>query len=143
MCWTSTTRTRWKPASEPLVNPHPERLVGNDDARAVHGLSAGSDLAILGRAAVPRPPLSEVLSPVGAWVDIDAPAAPAMASLADLAASAHTVPLVVAAADLTTSVPAVLDLLDKPGVVTGVSVVLPESLDRGLEHLPAVRIGAD
>jgi len=125
------------------VNPHSERLVGNDAARAVHGLSAGSDLATLGSTAEPRPPMFDVLSPAGVRVDIDAPAALAMASLADLAASAHTVPLVLAAADLTTSVPAVLDLLDKPGVATGVSVVLPESVDRGLEHLPAVRIGAD
>ncbi|HXR68281.1 MAG TPA: DUF5941 domain-containing protein [Dermatophilaceae bacterium] len=125
------------------MNPHSEPLVGNDAARAVHGLSAGSDLATLGSTAEPRPPMFDVLSPAGVRVDIDAPAALAMASLADLAASAHTVPLVVAAADLTTSVPAVLDLLDKPGVATGVSVVLPESVDRGLEHLPAVRIGAD
>src|SRR6185436_11309228 len=100
-------------------------------------------LAILGSAVEPGPPMSDVLSPAGVRVDLDLPTASAMASLADLAASAHNVSLVVAAADLTTSVPAMLDLLDKPGVATGVSVVLPESVDRGLEHLPAVRVGAD
>lgn len=125
------------------MSPHPERLVGNDAARSIHGLSVGSDLALLGRAVEPGPPMLDVLNPAGARVDIDAPAASAMASLADLAAAADTVPLVVAAADLLTSVPALLDLLDKPGVATGVAVVLPESVDRGLSQLPAVRVGAD
>ncbi|NMM22849.1 MAG: CDP-alcohol phosphatidyltransferase family protein, partial [Phycicoccus sp.] len=53
------------------------------------------------------------------------------------------VPLVVAAADLSISVPAVLDLLDKPGVTTGVAVVHSGSVNRGIQHLPAVRIGMD
>jgi phosphatidylglycerophosphate synthase len=125
------------------VSPDPQRLVGNDAARAVHGLSAGSDLAFLGRAVEPGPPTFDVLKPAGARWDVDAPTTSAMATLAELAAASHTVPLVVAAADLRTSVPAVLDLLDRPGVATGVAVVLPESVDRGLEHLPAVRVGAD
>ena len=125
------------------MSPHPERLVGNDAARSVHGLSAGSDLVMLGPAARPGSPVLDILSPAGTRVDVDAPATMAMAALADLAAAVHTVPLVVAAADLSTSVPALLDLLDKPGVATGVAVVLPQRVDRGLQHLPAVRVGAD
>lgn len=126
------------------MSPHPGRLVGNDAARAVHGLSAGADLAILGRAVEPGPPaVLDLVSPPGQRADIDAPVAVAMAALADLAAAAHAGPLVVVAADLSTSVPALLDLLDKPGVATGVAVILPESVDRGLTHLPAVRVGGD
>ena len=135
---------RRKPASETDVSLDGERLVGNDGARAIHGLSAGSDLAILGRAADPGPPaVLDLVSPVGARKEVDAPVAVAMGALAELAAASETVPLVLAVADLSISVPALLDLLDKPGVATGVPVVLPESVGRGLEHLPLVRVGAD
>ena len=111
----------------PQVSPHTERLVGNDHARAVLGLSAGSDLAMLGRPGESGPPtVLDLVSPVGERVDFDGPAAGAMVALADLASATDSVPLVVAAADLSISFPAVLDLLDKPGVATGVQVVLPE-----------------
>jgi phosphatidylglycerophosphate synthase len=66
-----------------------------------------------------------------------------MSALAELAAAADNVPLVVTAADLSTSLPALLDLLDRPGVATGVVVVPPETVDRGLSHLTAVRVGVD
>ena len=126
------------------MSPHPEQLVGNEAARAVHGLSTGSDLAILGRVVGTEPlAVLDVVSPAGTRVDVDAAVGAAMTALADLAAAAQDVPLVVAAADLSTSVPALLDLLDKPGVATGAAVVLPESVDRGLAHLPAVRVGVD
>ncbi|MBE3075493.1 MAG: CDP-alcohol phosphatidyltransferase family protein, partial [Actinobacteria bacterium] len=122
----------------------PEKVVGNADARAIHGLSAGSDLAILGRAAEPGPSfVLELVSPVGERAEIEGPVAGAMAELAELASATDRVPLVVAAADLSTSVPALLDLLDKPGVATGVAVVRPESVGRGQAHLAAVRVGVD
>jgi phosphatidylglycerophosphate synthase len=125
------------------TSPSPERLVGNDSARAIHGLSAGSDLAILGCDVEPDPRIAQVLGSGGVRVEICAPAASALASLADLAAAGHAVPLVVEIGGLSADVPALLDLLDKPGVATGVTVLLPESVDRGLEHLPLVRVGPD
>ena len=126
------------------MSSHPESLIGNDAARAIHGLSAGSDVAILGQAVEPGPAtVLDLVTPSGERADIHGPVAGVMAALAELAAATDMVPLVVAAADLSTSVPALLDLLDKPGVATGVAVVLPESVDRGLAHLSAVRVGAD
>jgi len=130
------------------VSPQPSSpapLVGNSDARSVHGLSAGSDVAFLGGAG-PGPGPSAVLElvrPAGVQADLGGPVAGAMSRLAELASASDDVPLVVVAADLSTSVPALLDLLDKPGVATGVAVVLPGSVDRGLDHLPMVRVGPD
>jgi phosphatidylglycerophosphate synthase len=66
-----------------------------------------------------------------------------MVALAELASATDRVPLVVVAANLSTSLPALLDLLDNPGTATGVAVVLPERVAHGLEHLPAVRVGVD
>lgn len=126
------------------LSPSAEELVGNDDARALRDLSAGADLAMLGHRVEPGPPaVLEVLSPIGRRVDLEGPVAGAMAALAELASATDSVPLVVAASDLSASVPALLDLLDKPGVATAVSVVLPESVDRGLAQLPPARVGAD
>jgi phosphatidylglycerophosphate synthase len=134
--------------------------VGNDAARAIHGLSAGADLAVLGQdiddaadlglqEAEPGVQLLEVLNPVGTLTKIFPPAASALASLADLAdlsdpaLGAGARPMVVAVAHLATEVPALLDLLDKPGVSTGVATVRPERVDTGLERLTQARVGAD
>src|SRR5665647_239692 len=142
--WSGTTRTWRKPAGDVDVISHPESLIGNDAARAIHGLSAGSDVAILGQAVEPGPAtVLDLVTPSGERADIQGPVAGVMAALAELAAATDMVPLVVVAADLSTSVPALLDLLDKPGVTTGVALVLPESVDRGLADLSAVRVGAD
>jgi hypothetical protein len=85
----------------------------------------------------------EVLTPVGTRVEIYPPGAVALATLANVAAAGNTAPLVVAVADLSTSVAAVLDLLDKPGIATGVAVVRPQDVDLGLQHLPPARVGVD
>lgn len=134
-----------KTASEADVSPHPEQLVGDDAARSVHGLSAGSDVARLGAdEGGTTTDALQIVTPAGAVLVIDDALTKApFAALADLAGASDQVPLVVVAADLDLSLPAGLDLLDKPGVATGVLTVLPTAVGQGVERLAPVRVGAD
>lgn len=129
-------------------------LVGDDAARAVRGFSRGADVALL-----PAPGASPAERGTADSTDICAvlreldtagpqpvqarSAAAQLRQLADIASASVDAPLVLACADLRTSVPAVLDLLDKPGVVTAVATVLPDAVAEGVDRLPPARVGAD
>jgi phosphatidylglycerophosphate synthase len=102
-------------------------FVGSDAARAVHGHSAGGSVVFLGTDE-PSPDLRESLDPFG--LSLTGPWGPDhpdwLASLASLAEGDDVTPLVLVAADLTTSPVALLDLLDRPGDPTAaVTVELP------------------
>ena len=126
------------------MSPDPAATVGNEAARAVHGLSAGADLALLGScdAAGLRGELAGA-GVHGAATVITGSAAEVLEQLADLAESDPAEVLVVAAADLQLSLPAVLDLLDKPGVRTGVLTAAPEVLESGRAVAVRARVGGD
>ncbi|MGN6635653.1 MAG: hypothetical protein ACTHJ6_09370 [Oryzihumus sp.] len=126
------------------MSPDPAATVGNAAARAVHGLSAGADLALIG--CCDAAPLRGELAGAGvqgAATVITGAAAEVLEQLADLAESDPAEVLVVAAADLKLSLPAVLDLLDKPGVRTGVLTATPEVLESGRDVVTRARVGGD
>ena len=114
--------------------------VGTASARAVRGWSAGADVAVAGATPLPTP-TAEALTALR--VRQPPVCADGLAGLAELARARDDVPLVVLAADLDLTLPALLDLLDRPGVGTAATVVEPAQLDRGLARLDPVRVGAD
>ncbi|HET9873320.1 MAG TPA: CDP-alcohol phosphatidyltransferase family protein [Propionibacteriaceae bacterium] len=122
----------------------PGAVVGSPAARMVHGFSAGADAVLLGISPVTSG-LSEVLVEAGTR---SPQRAVGLAGLAELAGGRDDVPLVVAAADLEIALPAVLDLLDRPGVRTAAvvadpySVEMPQPVD-GVDNAALVRVGAD
>lgn len=126
------------------MSAEPLALVGSPAARSVHGLSAGADLALLGRQdpARLRDVLVATLAHEAATV-VAGTAAQVLVQLADLAESDPRETLVVAAADLLLPLPAVLDLLDKPGVRTGVLTVAPTTLATGRDDVVRARVGGD
>ena len=103
--------------------------VGDAAARAVHGHSAGADVAILGSAPGSAAAATDLAQSLAEMVpglrrhDLDGP--PALAALAALAEADHHRPLVAVAADLEVSPVALLDLLDRPGDPTATATVEP------------------
>ena len=120
-----------------------ETLVGNASSRAVHHLSAGADVVLLGEPAAGGLPgvLEELCAPARLRTLHGDPAAYLLA-LAEVAVSSDA-PLVLAAADLDTDLPALLDLLDRPGVGTAAVTVEPGAVDVGAEGMTRVRVGRD
>ena len=131
----------------------PATSVGTASSRALRGLSRGADVVLVGVTPPAAPEASAHLAAV--LEEVCAPtsvrhlpggtcaALTALADLADLAETSRDTPLVVAAADLDTDLPALLDLLDRPGVRTATTVVARDGVDRGLEAATLVRVGRD
>ena len=123
----------------------PATSVGSAASHALRGLSRGADVVLTG-ASAPQARVAVVLEEICAPATVRAlpvEAADGLTALADLADASHSTPLVVAAADLDTDLPALLDLLDRPGVRTAASVVPRDGIDRGLETVTLARVGRD
>ncbi len=123
----------------------PATSVGSAASRALRGLSRGADVVLAGPAAQEchlASVLEEICAPAGVHRVAGDPVA-ALTALADVAESSDQSPLVVAAADLDTDLPALLDLLDRPGVRTATSVVPRDGIDTGLEAATLTRVGSD
>lgn len=134
----------------------PEVLIGSPAARAVHGWSAGARLVwtatpdVAGTTGRNTPVRTrESFADFGLEAPSPDPAGVAaeLRRLADVAAEAHpsdgcTGALVVAADDLDLSVPALLDVLDRPGDENRVLVAEPRGLG-GAPLSAAARIGPD
>lgn len=124
-------------------------LVGDEQARKVHGWSGRADLALLGDAGGGDAGDGTVHAAVveagasGTLLRCTGTLADALARLADLCAAEDGRALVVAAADLDLTLPAVLDLLDRPGVLTGAICADPLTLAGGREQASRARVGAD
>lgn len=125
-------------------------LVGNDAARAVHGWSARADVVALG--GEPTPELARAVSelglghPVPLATDPTSPVAPVASALRRLAETARrcpNTPLVVLDPGTELSMPALLDLLDRPGAGTAALTVPPTALTARLDRATAVRVGPD
>jgi hypothetical protein len=115
----------------------------------VLGLSAGADVVLLGPAGVGalRRALEDVCRPRRLTeVPAGTAAGEALLALADAAEprpGEPAAPLVVAAADLDLDLPALLDLLDRPGVGTAAAVVGRDGVDHGVDRASLARVGAD
>jgi phosphatidylglycerophosphate synthase len=109
----------------------------------VQGHSSGADVVLLGE---PHPALRSVLEEVCAparSLVVEGSVPSVLRVLADVASEHRARPLVLARGDLDVDLPAVLDLLDRPGVATATVTVEPGAVDRGLECLSPVRVGRD
>jgi hypothetical protein len=106
------------------VSPVDSRPVGSTTARVVHGHTAGADAVLLGAGAGD---LDVALGALG----VSPPArlqgrlADQLSALAEAVGSASDRPFVAAACDLDLALPALLDLLDRPGVGTAALVADP------------------
>lgn len=147
-------------------------LVGNADARAIHGHSRGADCILLAGTAAPVGPAPESTPAPAPGIGTGAaPAAgsddlaadlqqicgpttvPTIMGLADLAESAAaaggTGPLVLADAELRLQLPGMLDLLDGPGDPTATLLADPRNIEaprqpeHGLDQVAPVRVDAD
>ncbi|GAB3066192.1 DUF5941 domain-containing protein [Pedococcus soli] len=121
-----------------------EPTVGNATARAVHGLSAGADVVVLGgdggSAITQTLALLGISSPP---VVLGGPLSAQLGGLADALARTGDAPAVVAAHDLGISPVALLDLLDGPGVRTAALVADPYALAEGADLATPARVGHD
>ena len=126
----------------------PATTVGSASSRALRGLSSGADVLLVGASPAPgegfglRGVLEEVCAPARPH-DVDGGPAATLIALADAAESSAAVPLVVAAACLDIDLPALLDLLDRPGVRTATTVVPREGIDHGHDDVSLARVGSD
>lgn len=118
--------------------------VGNAVARAVHGLTAGADVVLLGGkgpAAVSNS--LAALGIPGPGTALVGPLDVQLAGLADTLERTADVPLVLAAHDLQISYVALLDLLDRPGVLTAALVADPLAIVEGTASATPARVGRD
>ena len=124
----------------------PATTVGSASSRALRGLSSGADVLLVGAAtgtdAGLRGVLEEICAPARLRDVAGGPSA-TLTALADAAQASSAAPLVVAAACLDTDLPALLDLLDRPGVRTATTVVPREGIDHGHDEASLVRVGRD
>ncbi len=127
-------------------------VVGSADARAVHGWSAGADLVVLGAALpeVTRAALAALMLRDPVRFDGDeAAGARGLTELAELAEPEGDAcdepdrPLVLVAGDVQLELPALLDLLDRPGLRSAALVVRPATVARGLTGAAPAGVGAD
>ncbi|WP_137122188.1 DUF5941 domain-containing protein [Segeticoccus rhizosphaerae] len=118
-------------------------LVGDEDARAVHGWSAGADVVVLGGGLTPV--LRQALADLSLRepVTIEEPGAAGVLDLVSLARADLRRPLVLIGGDVELELPALLDLLDRPGSGTAAQTIRPEAVTEGLPHVIPVRVGAD
>lgn len=122
----------------------PRPTVGNPAARAVHGLSAGADVVLLG--GVGPSALPETFATLGilaASVTLSGSLPAQLSGLAEALERTDAAPAVVAAADLVVSHVGLLDLLDRPGVRTAALVADPLALTEGAPLATPARIGRD
>ncbi len=118
--------------------------VGDEAARAVHGLSAGADVVLLGG---DRP--SDIMGPLtalgvsGSIVALAGALSDQLLGLAETLERTGSVPAVVAAHDLVISEVALLDLLDRPGVRTAALAADPYALTEGADLATTARVGRD
>ena len=117
--------------------------VGNAAARAVHGWTRGAEVVVLGE------PTGRV---VEALADLDlvptstpegGPVAAQLAALAGVLPGSADRPLVLVAGDLDIESPALLDLLDRPGVRTAALVADPLALVSADDAVTVARVGRD
>ncbi len=117
--------------------------VGNAAARAVHGWTRGAEVVVLGE------PTGRV---VEALADLDlvptstpegGPVAAQLAALAGVLPGSADRPLVLVAGDLDIESPALLDLLDRPGVRTAALVADPLALASVDDAVTVARVGRD
>lgn len=121
-------------------------LVGNAAARAVHGWSAGADLVVTGPG--PDDPLAAALAAFGLGDAVELEQSPAASGevlrhLAAVAAECADRPLVVVDPATSLTLPALLDLLDRPHPGTAALVVDPDAVSAGRDAATPVRVGVD
>ncbi|MGA8979540.1 MAG: hypothetical protein WB473_10555, partial [Pedococcus sp.] len=139
---TGTEPTGAEPTGAESTGPGPS--VGNDTARAVHGLSAGADVVLLGGvASSPMPRTLAALGIVGSSVTLSGALPAQLSGLAEALERTDAAPAVVAADDLVISEVALLDLLDRPGVRTAALVADPLALTEVAALATPARAGRD
>jgi hypothetical protein len=118
-------------------------LVGDEDARAVHGWSAAADVVVLGRGLTPV--LRKALAALSLRepVTIEESGAAGVLELVSLSRADQRRPLVIVGGDVELELPALLDLLDRPGSGTAAQTIRPAAVSEGLQHVIPARVGAD
>lgn len=117
--------------------------VGSARARAVLGHTAGAEVVLLGEG---PGTVADALAELGLGdrtLAVAGTLPEQLATLATLLSAVDSTPMVVAAADLSVSYVALLDLLDRPGVATAALVADPFAVVQGKDGAARVRVGRD
>ena len=117
--------------------------VGVSSAREIHGLSAGGQVVVIGRPGSAAAAVRALCSVDTATQVDETDLTRALMGLAEVAAESVEHPLVVVDGGLHLSVPALLDLLDRPGVTTAALTAISWEVQSGVEAMTPVRTSAD